>query len=161
MKSIIVYYSMSGNCELVSEDISQRIGADILRIYPEEAYPDKGVRKFLWGGKAAVMGDTPKLKPYTFNADEYDRVIFGFPVWAASPAPPIKSFIKENGDKLRGKRFAVFTCMSGSGGEKAIEKLKAMLSVEELEAQVILIDPKSREQAENENRIAEFCVCLP
>jgi hypothetical protein len=37
-----------------------------------KAYPTKGFRKFLWGGKSAVMAEKPKLLPYKFNADAGD-----------------------------------------------------------------------------------------
>ena len=29
-----------------------------------KAYPTKGFRKFLWGGKSAVMAEKPKLLPF-------------------------------------------------------------------------------------------------
>ena len=113
MKTAVVYYSMSGNSEFTAKKISDKIGADLIKIQPEKAYPDKGIRKFIWGGKSAVMGDTPKLLPYEFDADKYDEIIFGFPVWASSPAPPIKSFIKENLSKISDKSFSVFACCMG------------------------------------------------
>ena len=72
MKKLVVYYSMHGNSELVAEAISRVTGADILRIEPVKAYPDKGAKKFIWGGKSAVMGETPKLKPYIFDEDKYE-----------------------------------------------------------------------------------------
>ena len=56
MKTAVVYYSMSGNTAMVAKTLAERISADVLEIRPEKAYPDKGVRKFLWGGKSRFMG---------------------------------------------------------------------------------------------------------
>lgn len=157
MKTAIVFYSMSENCAWTAEKIAEQIDADLIRLEPEKAYPDSGFRKFFWGGKSALMGDTPKLLPYTFRADSYDRVIFGFPVWASNPTPPIRTFIRENQTGLSGKKLAAFACMSGSGAEKALEKLKGMLGRDQLEAELILIDPKDKPSPANEEKIKAFC----
>lgn len=157
MKTAIIYYSMSGNTEYVAEKIAKQIGADIIKIEPEKAYPDSGAKKFIWGGKSAVMGDMPKLKPYEFKADEYDRIVFGFPVWASTFTPPIRTFIDENREALKGKKLAAFTCLAGSGGEKALDKLKKFLDISSFEAELILIDPKEKQREENDNKIGEFC----
>ena len=158
MKSAIVYYSMLGNCEMVAGKIAENIDADIIRIEPEKAYPDSGAKKFIWGGKSAVMGEAPKLKPYEFDASKYDRVIIGFPVWASNMAPPIRTFVKENLDSIKDKKIAVFACQGGNGAEKAFEKLKTLLGIEAFEAKLILIDPKTRVNSENDEKIKAFLV---
>ena len=142
MKTIIVYYSLEGNTEYAAEKIAGAIGADLLRIYPQKAYPTGKVKKFLWGGKSAVMAETPALEEYSFDADAYDRVIFGSPVWASNIAPPLRTFIKEN--DLAGKRVCAFACQSGNGAEKAFRKLGECIGIEAFEATLILIDPKAR-----------------
>ena len=159
MKTAIVYYSMSGNTEYVAEKIAEGIKpscqVDVIRITPEKAYPDKGAKKFLWGGKSAVMGDTPKLLPYEFDAKNYDRIIIGTPVWASTFAPPIRTFLGENLTVAQ-KKVSVFTCFSGGGAEKAIEKIKKFIGVESLEAQLILVDPKDNKKREDDEKIKEF-----
>lgn len=157
MKTAIIYYSMSGNTEYVAEKIGKQIGADLIRIEPEKAYPDSGAKKFIWGGKSAVMGDTPKLKTYDFKADEYEQIIFGFPVWAGTFTPPIRTFIQENKDVIKDKKIAAFTCLAGNGGEKALEKLKKFLDISAFAAELILIDPKEKQSEENDKKIEDFC----
>ncbi|MCR5575699.1 MAG: flavodoxin [Oscillospiraceae bacterium] len=158
MKTVIVYYSLEGNTAFAAERIASLLDADTLRIEPVKAYPGSGLRKFFWGGKSAVMAETPALLPYDFHADEYDRVVFGFPVWAGNVTPPIRTFVRDN--PLDGKRIAAFACQSGSGAEKAFGKLKAALGVASLEAELVLIDPKTRPAEENERRIEAFCAAL-
>ncbi|MBR2699112.1 MAG: flavodoxin [Clostridia bacterium] len=155
MTTLIVYYSLGGNTEYAANIIASKLGADTLRIEPEKAYPDSGFRKFFWGGKSAVMAETPPLRPYAFDAARYDRIVLGFPVWAGNVTPPIRTFIRDN--TLRGKRVAAFACQSGAGAEKAFGKLKAALGIDALEAELILIDPKSKPSAENDRRIEAFC----
>ncbi len=156
MKTVVVYYSMSGNCKMVAEKIAKRIDADLLCIEPDKAYPDSGAKKFLWGGKSAVMGEKPVLKPYTFKADEYERIIFGFPVWASNPAPPIRTFVADNLDSIKDKKIAAFACQSGSGAEKAFAKLSKQLGTGELEDTLIMIDPLNKAEADVDKRVLEF-----
>ena len=158
MKTLIVYYSHDGNTEDTAKKVASACGFDLLRIAPAKAYPESGFRKFFWGGKSAVMAETPKLEPYTFDAKAYDRVIFGFPVWAGNVTPPIRTFIKEQ--NLTGKRIAAFACQSGAGAEKAFGKLKAALGIASLDAELVLIDPKDKPSAENDRKIEVFCEAL-
>ena len=146
---------MSGNTQQTAEAIAKEIGADIIRIEPVKEYPSAGARKFIWGGMKAMMGEKPPLQPYDFSG-EYDRIIIGTPVWASSITPPLRTFITENKEKLKNKRFAVFTCYSGGGAEKAIQKLKKLLEIESFEAELILTDPKDQPKAEDDAKIREF-----
>ncbi len=163
MKTAIVYYSMSGNTKYVAEKIADGIKTsgevDIIRIEPKKEYPDKGVKKFFWGGKSAVMGETPALQPYEFNIEEYERIIFGTPVWASTFVPPLRTFINDNSD-VKNKKIAVFTCFSGGGADKAIDKMKKYIGIEKFDAELILTDPKDNVKAEDEEKIAEFCLML-
>ena len=155
MKTLIVYYSLEGNTEYVAKKIADVCGFDSLRLVPVKKYPDSGFKKFLWGGKSAVMAETPVLEPYTFDTDNYERIVFGFPVWAGNVTPPIRTFVKDN--DLKGKRIAAFACQSGSGAEKALGKLKAAIGIDDLEAELVLIDPKTKTSAENDRKIEDFC----
>ena len=141
MKTAVVYYSMSGNVKNTAEKIAEKLSADLIELKPEKTYPDKGFKKFFWGGKSAVMGEKPKLLPYEFESEKYDRIIFGSPVWASNVVPPLRTFIEENRDNLKNKSISVFMCMSGSGGEKAIGKLKSFLGVEKFGITLVITYP--------------------
>ena len=157
MKALIVYYSMSGNTEYAAGRIAGRLGADLLRLEPEKAYPDSGFRKFFRGGKSAVMAEKPRLRPYQFDAGAYDTIIFGFPVWAGNITPPLRTFISEN--EMKAARYAAFACQSGSGAERAFGKLQACLG-HELMRTLILIDPKDKPDPAKDKQIDAFCGAL-
>jgi len=156
VKTVIVFYSMGGNTALAAQKLAAALSADLIEIRPERAYPDKGIRKFLRGGRSAVMAEAPKLEPYSFRAEAYGRVILGFPVWASNMVPPLRTFILENREALQAKKIAAFACQGGSGGEKALRKLTDCLERDTLEAEMILIDPKDRPNPENDRKIAAF-----
>ncbi|MBQ3416644.1 MAG: flavodoxin family protein [Ruminococcus sp.] len=157
MKTAIVYYSMSGNTKMIAERIAKELSADMIELIPEKAYPDKGMRKFLWGGFAAVMSEKPKLYPYSFDAQNYDTILIGSPVWASNVAPPIRTFVEENKDSLKEKRFGVFLCYAGGGADKALEKLKKLLNINRFISELVLVDPKEKSAEEYKDQVHTFC----
>ena len=156
MKALIVYYSLTGNVDDTARKIAELSGADLLRLEAQKAYPDKGFGKFFWGGKSAVMGEKPALVPYSFDAAAYGLIVFGTPVWAGTFAPPLRTFIADNADALKGKRFAAFFCSSGGDAAKAEQKLSASLGNCAFEAFVSLVDPKDKPKEGNKEKIAAF-----
>ena len=157
MRTLIVYYSLEGNTAFAAEKLAGISGAELLRLEPEKEYPHSGMKKFLWGGKSAVMGEKPPLKPFVFKGEDWDRVIIGFPVWAGTVTPPIRTFVKAHGGELAGKSVAAYACESGAGGERALKKLAALLGRESFDAELVLIDPKAKPNAANEEKLAAFC----
>lgn len=157
MKTAIVFYSMSGNTKQTAEKIAEKISADLIELRPQKTYPDKGFKKFFWGGKSAVMGEKPSLMPYVFDDEAYDSIILGSPVWASNIAPPLRTFVDENKSVISGKNISAFMCMSGSGGDKALDKLKNLLGITDYTAEMVLIDPKDKPNEENEKLISSFC----
>ena len=156
MKAAIIYYSLSGNTEYVVEKINKEINADLIKIIPKKEFPNKGLKKFFWGGKSAVMGETPELEEYKFDAKKYDHIIIGTPVWASTFTPPIRTFIKENKEQLKDKKISAFVCYSGGGAEKALKKMKEYLEIDNFANELILIDPKNKNNEDKEKEIIEF-----
>ena len=151
MKTAVVYYSLTGNCDHVAE----KIPADRLRIEPVKAYPASGAKKFYWGGKSAMMAEEPALKPYDFHAEDHDCIILGFPVWAFTVAPPLRTFIAENKEALQKRKVAAYACCSGLKGEKALDKLEKILG-KPLAARLLLIDPLNGKDQDLEKKLESF-----
>lgn len=160
MRTIIVYYSLTGNVHWTVQQIADRLGADTLRLVPQKAYPDKGLRKFLWGGASATMAEKPKLEAYEFDAAMYDRIIWATPVWASTFTPPLRTFILDNKEDLAGKSNAVVLCYSGGGAAKAMEKLRKELTIDNWDATLVLVDPVDRPKPDTQAAIEAFCRSL-
>ena len=160
MRDLIVYYSLEGNTEYVVDRIKEKTGADVLRLVPKKAYRNKGFSKFIWGGKSAVMAEKPELESYDVDLSSYDRIIFGFPVWASTFTPPIRTFVTDNIDALKGKKFAAFACQSGNGAEKAFIKLAKCIGIDSFDSTAVFIDPKARPDEKKDAAIDSFCGVL-
>ena len=154
MKTAVIYYSREGNTRYVAGEIAEALGADVIEIKPKKAYPTEGFKKFFHGGKDATMKKNPELEPYSFNADDYEMVILCTPVWAGTFTPPMRSFLSSN--DLSRKKVAALVCCSGGNTEKCFAQLKEAAGVERFEAQVRLVDPKSKPSEENERLLTEF-----
>lgn len=160
MNTLIVYYSLEGNSEYAAEMIGKKTGADLLRLVPKKAYHDKGFAKFFWGGKSAIMAEKPELESVTTDLSKYDRIIFGFPVWASNFTPPLRTFIEEHKAEVQEKKIAAYACQSGNGAEKALKKLAECVGVGAFEQTAIFIDPKAKQTEDTDKAIEEFAAKL-
>ena len=160
MKRLIVYFSLEGNTEYIAKDLAEKVSADMLKLVPKKAYATSGFSKFFWGGKSAVMAEKPELESYDVDLSSYDRIIFGFPVWASTFTPPIRTFVTDNMDALKGKKFAAFACQSGNGAEKAFIKLAKCIGIDSFDSTAVFIDPKARPDEKKDAAIDSFCGVL-
>jgi len=129
MKTAVVYYSLSGNCAFIAEELKARLDADLLRLHTEKETTRKGGNRrgparFLWGIGVMLGIIKAPLKPYVFDPALYDLIIIGAPVWGGSPARPIRDFL--NKAVITGKKTAFFVCHAG-GEKNALDELKALL----------------------------------
>lgn len=154
MKAIVVYFSLEGNSKFVADKIAEFTDADKLRLKTAKNYPSGSFTKRFVGGRQVIFGKSPELMPYKFDADKYDLIIIGTPVWAGSFSSPIKTFIKEN--DLSNKKIALFCCAGVSAGS-CFEKLKKELRVNDVTAALSLVSPLKNQSEENLQKIKKFC----
>jgi flavodoxin len=148
MKTAVVFYSLDGNCALVAEEIKTQINADLIPLYTKDEKKRGKIGKFFWGGGMVFYHIKPPLKPYSFDASGYDLIILGVPVWAGSPAPPVKTFLSETG--IKNKKIALFVCHGGGKG-KSLEKFKALLEGNEIKGAADFREPaKGGEKVKNQ-----------
>lgn len=121
MKTLVAFYSLDGNTKSIAEAIAEALGdADILEIKPKKELTSSFL-KYFWGGRQAFMKEKPELLPLEKNANDYDIIFVGTPVWSWTVSPPIRSFISQA--KLKGKKIALFCCYEGNPG-KTFEEMK-------------------------------------
>ena len=159
MKTVIVYYSLTGNTAWAARHIADALGAELLELKPKKAYPDHGFLKYLRGGKSAMAAECPCLEPYEFDHDSYGCIIFASPLWASRITPPLRTFLIEQREKLTGKRFAAVICCGGGKSDRAFAQLQDLLGTE-LDATLCLVDPQDRPSAGNDNLLEAFCRTL-
>ena len=153
MKTAVVYYSLDGNCALVAKKIKTQLNADLIRLQTQDEKKRSRIGKFFWGGGMVFMRKKPPLKPYTFDPSAYDLIVIGVPVWAGSPAPPVKTFLSEAG--ITGKKIALFVCHAGGQGN-ALRKFKALLAGNDIVAEMDFNNPAKGNYEEMEQQITDW-----
>lgn len=118
-KSLVLYYSWSGNTRKIAELIAQKTGADLRELQPENAYP-QNYNDVLTQAKREIQGKWyPALRPIGMDWSDYGTVYLGTPNWWSSIAPPVASFL--NQVMPTEKAIAPF-CTHGGGGAGHIAK---------------------------------------
>jgi len=149
-KTLIVYYSLTGNTKFIAESIKDEIDADILGIKPVKELDSEKSSRFFWGGFQSTMKKKPKLEPFDINPLDYDLIILGTPVWAWNFTPPIRTFISKH--DLSGKKVAIWSCSDG-GTEKAIMKLKDELKGADIITSLSLTTPLKKPEESKKKAI--------
>lgn len=118
-KTLVVYYSASGNTERVAKDIAEAAGADLFEIVPAELYtsddlnwanPDSRVSR---EHDDESLRDVPLTTTEVPDWDSYDTVFIGYPIWWGIAAWPVDTFVKNN--DFTGKTVIPFATSSSSG----------------------------------------------
>lgn len=118
-KTLVVYYSASGNTERVAKDIAEAAGADLFEIVPTEVYtsddldwtnPDSRVSR---EHDDESLRDMPLTTTEVPDWDSYDTVFIGYPIWWGIAAWPVDTFVKNN--DFTGKTAIPFATSSSSG----------------------------------------------
>jgi len=121
MKTLVTYYSYSGNTDKISKMFGKMLEAKG-EVHLQRLKPVTEIKSFVGQCAAARRGEKAMLEEgVKFDVTSYDLVLVGSPVWAFAPAPAINTFL-ENLTGLKGKR-AIVLLTSGSGlGVKACFK---------------------------------------
>lgn len=118
-KTLVVYYSASGNTERVAKDIAEAAGADLFEIVPTEVYTSEDLNWTNSDSRVSREHDDESLRdvPLTTTEvpdwDSYDTVFIGYPIWWGIAAWPVDTFVKNN--DFNGKTVIPFATSSSSG----------------------------------------------
>ncbi len=122
-KTLVIYYSQTGATQQVAQEISQLLGADMLRIEAEQPYNGTYQETIARCMKEREANELPKLKDLNIDLSQYETVFLGYPIWFGTYALPMASLVKSM--DFTGKKIVPF-CTFGSGGLGAsIKDLKA------------------------------------
>lgn len=118
-KTLVVYYSASGNTRRVAEAIAQAANADIFEIVPTEVYTSDDLNWTNPNSRVSREHDDESLRdvPLTTTEvpdwDSYDTVLLGYPIWWGIAAWPVNNSVKAN--DFTGKTVIPFATSSSSG----------------------------------------------
>lgn len=129
-KTLVVYYSATGNTENVANYIAAATDGDVFELEPAEPYSDADLNWTDDNSRVVREHDNPDerdialVKSTVENWDEYDTVFIGYPIWWGIAAWPVDGFIEAN--DFAGKTVIPFATSSSSGLGESGELLAEM-----------------------------------
>ena len=127
-KQLVTYFSASGITAKVAEKLAATTQADLFELKPVEPYTEKDLK---WTNPLARCNkekigrkDVP-ISGVIENADDYDVIFVGFPIWYYSAPNIIVTFLKSY--DFTGKKLALFATSGGSDIGKTAEKLRPLI----------------------------------
>ena len=129
-KTLVVYYSATGNTENVANYIATATDGDLFELEPAEPYSDADLNWTDDNSRVVREHDNPDerdialVKSTVENWDEYDTIFIGYPIWWGIAAWPVDRFIEAN--DFTGKTVIPFATSSSSGLGESGELLAEM-----------------------------------
>ena len=154
MKTLVVYYTRTGNTKFAAETIATELGADIEEVI--DLKNRQGRLAFLPNGRDAMQGKETQIGETERTPTDYDLIIIAQPVWAGNPTPAIRTYVNKN--NLSGRKVALFFSDVGLG--KAVEKTKALMPNSIFLAELALPAKALENKEEAKKKIAEWCSTL-
>ena len=118
-KTLVVYFSATGNTERVAEMIAEATGGDLFELEPADPYTDEDLNYNDDNSRVSQEHADESLRNAELvsttveGVDEYENVFVGYPVWWGIAAWPVNTFIEAN--DFTGKTVIPF-CTSASSG---------------------------------------------
>ena len=114
-KTLVAYFSATGNTRGIAEKLSNAIGADLFEIKPEIAYTTDDLNWRNDKSRSSVemsnKNSRPKIADTVADMSQYNIVFVGFPIWWGREPSIIDTFIESY--DFAGKKIIPFAT-SGS-----------------------------------------------
>ncbi len=118
-KTLVVYFSATGNTESAANYIAQATGGDLFELVPSDPYTDADLDWTDDNSRVSREHENESERNVALeqsavdNWSEYDTVFIGYPIWWGIAAWPVDTFIEAN--DFTGKTVIPFCTSSSSG----------------------------------------------
>lgn len=111
MRTVILYYSRTGNTRNVAETLAATLGADLEEI--RDTRDRSGLLGYVRAAHDAMRKRSAEVEPLGLTVADYDLVVIGTPVWAFTMTPAVRQILETQRDNLRA---VAFFCTTGDSG---------------------------------------------
>lgn len=129
-KTLVVYFSATGNTKEVAGYIASATGGDLFELVPVKPYSSEDLNwndensRVVYEHEHPAERNVALVKTTVDHFDEYDTVFIGYPIWWGIAAWPVDSFVKAN--DFTGKTVIPFCTSASSGLGESGRLLKEM-----------------------------------
>ncbi len=122
-KTLVVYYSYTGNCHEIVQTLTSQIDADTLRIYPFDKNQHYEANNYAIGTQLlnAIYADPgnpdsyPAIDPVSISLADYNNFIIVTPLWWSHMAAILQTYLFHHGSEMAGKNVGLIVSSYSSG----------------------------------------------
>lgn len=134
-KTLVVYYSYTGNCREIVTTLTSQIQADVLEIQPAE----KGLKYEANGYALGTQllnaikanpndaGSYPAIDPVTTSLNDYQTIIIVTPLWWSQMAANMQTYLFNYGWQMAGKNIGLIVSSASSGISGVVADCKRLV----------------------------------
>lgn len=116
-KTLVAYFTLTGNTENAAKIIATETGADLYQIKLVTPYPSEYKARTERAKKELDEGILPPIQPIPENISEYDVIFVGSPIWLGTISTPVRTFLASGA--LKGKNVIPFVTHGGGGADNS------------------------------------------
>jgi flavodoxin len=150
MKTLVVFYSRSGDTRRVAEEIKNSLDCDMEEII--DTKNRSGPIGYMKSGRDASSGKLTVLKDLTNDPSQYDLLIIGTPLWAWHVATPVRTYIHQNHEKF--SKVAFFCTAGGKSFDGAFKDMQELSGLAPIET--LGVREKEIKNGSYQSQVAEF-----
>lgn len=159
-KTLIAYYSRTGNTKAVAELIQEKIAGDLIQIETEEKRPIDYPKEVQQNALEQERDILPELTTTIPDFDKYERIFIGTPTWNMALPQAVVSFLDSY--DFTGKTIIPFNTNGGYGVGSTFSQISAntkganvlegytVKGGEETNGLMLIIKDKNREKVSKE-----------
>jgi flavodoxin len=122
-KALVVFFSRSGNTQVIAGVISRALAADMIEIEPAQPYPADYFETVEQARRERDNGDQPALKTRMPEVVASSTIYLCFPIWGETAPPVIRSFLATH--DLSGKTLVPVITHGGYGLGSSLAVLRS------------------------------------
>ncbi len=134
-KTLVVYYSFTGNCRSIVSSLTSNIEADVLESLPAEEGLDYAANNYAIGSSliAAIRENPgkassyPAIKPVSRNVADYDNIVIVTPLWWSNMAAIMQGYLFREGSKMAGKNVGLIVSSYSSGISSVVDDARRLV----------------------------------
>ena len=134
-KTLVAYYSYTGNCKAIVNELTNHITADVLEIQPAEKGLKYEADNYALGTQLlndikANPNETssyPAIDPVNISIGNYQNIIIVTPLWWSQMAAPMQTFLFNYGTQMQNKSIGLIVSSASSGISQVVADCRRLV----------------------------------
>lgn len=112
MKTLLVYYSYTGNTKIIVDIIKEKVDCDVVELKPKTPFLEEDYQAIVDEYQSNESSKKcVEIEEINVDLSNYEKVIIGTPVWWYTITPVLREFLKNN--DLSQKQVYAFATNAG------------------------------------------------